>query len=137
MPIDQAIIDIVSCEAVVDQRALLEGLAKRGFALTQPALSRRLRKLHVQKRDGQYVKLDSPAAALPPYELLLALPNLVVLRTTPGFAQPMALIIDRANLRGFAGSLAGDDTVFIAAESPGALTPLLHAIDALLRDRQR
>jgi len=135
MPIDQAILDIIAQEPVSDQRALLDRLSRQGVVLTQSALSRRLRKLHVQKRDGQYIRLDSPTAALPPYRLSLAPPNLVVLRTTPGFAQAMALIVDHAEPRGFAGSLAGDDTVFFAATSPEDLPALQHAIDALLRNR--
>ena len=136
MPIDQAILDIVSSEEIGDQRALLERLAARGFSLTQSALSRRLRKLQVFKRDGRYAKPDEQAAAaLPPYTLALAPPNLIVLRTRPGFAQPMALIVDHADPPGFAGSVAGDDTVFFAATSPDALDSLLRAIDARLRNR--
>ncbi len=135
MPIDQAILDIISGEPVGDQRALLDRLARRGFTLTQSALSRRLRRLQVQKRDGQYMRLDPPAAALPAYTLQCAPPNLVILRTTPGFAQPMALLVDRASPPGFAGSVAGDDTVFFAAADPGSLAPLQQAIDALLRSR--
>ncbi len=44
MPIDQAIVDIVSSESIADQRdAARARLASRGFSLTQSALSRRLR----------------------------------------------------------------------------------------------
>jgi len=135
MPIDQAILDIIAQEPVSGQQALLDRLAQRGVLLTQSALSRRLHKLRVQKRDGRYIRLDSATAALPPYRLSPAPPNLVVLRTTPGFAQAMALIVDHAEPHGFAGSLAGDDTVFFAAKSPEELTGLQRAIDGLLRSR--
>lgn len=114
---------------------MLERLAGRGFPLTQSALSRRLRKLQVRKRGGRYAIPDPPAAALPPYALSLAPPNLVVLRTRPGFAQAMALIVDHAEPPGFAGSVAGDDTIFFAATTPDAIDSLLRAIDALLRNR--
>lgn len=135
MPIDQAILDIISREPVSDQRALQEHLARRGISLTQSALSRRLRKLEVQKRDGRYVKPEPPPAVVPSFTLAPAPPNLVVLRTAPGFAQALALVVDRASPAGFAGSVAGDDTVFFAAVSPDALAPLLRAIDKLLRSR--
>lgn len=135
MAIDQAILEIISREPVGDQRAMLALLAQRGFVLTQSGLSRRLRRLQVQKRDGRYVHIEPPPAALPPYRLSLAPPNLVVLRTTPGFAQAMALVVDHAEPPGFAGSVAGDDTVFFAATSPDAVTGLLHAIDTLLGHR--
>lgn len=134
MPIDQAILDIISREPIGDQRALLARLGQQGFTLTQSALSRRLQKLQVRKRAGQYVKPEA-GPALPGYTLRSAPPNLVILRTTPGFAQPMALMVDRAEPAGFAGSVAGDDTVFFAASSPDALVPLLNAIDTLLRHR--
>jgi transcriptional regulator of arginine metabolism len=133
MPIDQAIIEIITGEQVGDQRALIDRLSRRGFTLTQPALSRRLRRLRVQKRGGVYVKPE-PAPAMPPFTLLEAPPNLVVLRTTPGFAQPMALAVDRAAPPGFAGSVAGDDTIFFAATSPEVLPSLLQSIERLLRN---
>jgi transcriptional regulator of arginine metabolism len=133
MPIDQAIIEIITGEQVGDQRALIDRLSRLGFTLTQPALSRRLRKLRVQKRGGVYVKPE-PAAAMPPFTLVESPPNLVVLRTTPGFAQPMALAVDRAAPPGFAGSVAGDDTIFFAATSPGMLPSLLQSIERLLRN---
>jgi transcriptional regulator of arginine metabolism len=135
MRIDQAILDIIARKPVGGQKALLAHLSRRGFVLTQSALSRRLHRLRVQKRDGQYVRLDSQAAALPPYRLSLAPPNLVVLHTSPGFAQAIALTIDQAKLPGCAGSVAGDDTVFVAVTDPAALTALRHAIDARMRGR--
>jgi transcriptional regulator of arginine metabolism len=134
MPIDQAILDIIAREQVGDQHALQAHLSRRGISLTQSALSRRLRKLRVQKRDGRYVKPD-PAPAAPAYTLAAVPPNLVVLRTAPGFAQALALAVDRASPPGFAGSVAGDDTVFFAAASPDLLGSLLEAIDRLLQPR--
>jgi len=135
MPIDQAILDIIAREHVSDQHALQAHLSRRGISLTQSALSRRLRRLQVQKRDGRYVKRDPAPAVAPAYTLAPVPPNLVVLRTAPGFAQALALAVDRASPPGFAGSVAGDDTVFFAAASPDALGPLLHAIDKLLQPR--
>jgi len=135
MNIDRDILEIIAAAPVGDQRTLLARLAERGFTLTQSALSRRLRRLQVLKRDGRYVRPDPPAAALPRYRLSLAPPNLVVLRTEPGFAQAMALVVDHAGPPGFAGSVAGDDTVFFAADSPDGLSALQRAIDGLLRGR--
>jgi len=135
MPIDQAILDILSRETVSDQRALQGHLARRGISLTQSALSRRLQKLQVQKRDGRYVKVEPPPSAAPSYTLAVAPPNLVILRTDPGFAQALALVVDRASPPGFAGSVAGDDTVFFAAANPDGLAPQLRSIDRLLRNR--
>ncbi|MFB3854431.1 MAG: arginine repressor [Vicinamibacterales bacterium] len=132
MPIDQAILEIVSREQIGDQRALLARLAERGFRLTQSALSRRLHRLQVRKQNGVYTRAAGPPAAMPPFRLALAPPNLVVLRTEPGFAQALALVVDRANPPGFAGSVAGDDTVLFAASAPEALVSLFRSIETLL-----
>ena len=65
MPIDQAIVDIVSSESIADQRTLLDALASRGFPLTQSALSRRLARMGIAKRDGRYTRLETPREGLP------------------------------------------------------------------------
>ncbi len=49
--------------------------------------------------------------------------NLVVLRTPPGSAHVVASAIDRSNLEGVVGTVAGDDTLFVvAAEELGGAT---------------
>ncbi|WP_419945369.1 arginine repressor [Candidatus Poriferisodalis sp.] len=46
--------------------------------------------------------------------------NIVVLRTPPGSAHVVAAAIDRSNLDGVVGTVAGDDTLLVvAAENPG------------------
>ena len=46
--------------------------------------------------------------------------NLIVLKTLPGHANPLAIEIDKAHLDGAMGTIAGDDTVFVAAKSSAA-----------------
>lgn len=46
--------------------------------------------------------------------MIAAPPNLVVLRTRPGFANAVAAVLDHQPLPGQAGTIAGDDTVFVA-----------------------
>ena len=59
--------------------------------------------------------------------------TLVVLRTPPAAAQALARVIDQAALPGVAGTIAGDDTVFVAARSPRAASGLRRRFCAALR----
>lgn len=114
MTLDQAILRLIDERAVTDQAQFLEVLRERGFYLTQPTLSRHLKKLSVMKREGRYQRVDPGASEVPPYTLTLAPPNLMVLRTRPGHAQLIGYRLDAAHINGLVGTVAGDDTVFLA-----------------------
>jgi transcriptional regulator of arginine metabolism len=126
--LDQVILQLLDRHSVADQDLLLGLLAKQGFALTQSTLSRHLKKLHVQKADGVYRRLERPAPARPGFTLAEAPPNLVVLRTEPGFANALALKLDDSGIPGLVGTIAGDDTVFIAVDGPSHLRPVHDAV---------
>lgn len=121
MDLDSAILQVLSREAVSDQAVLQERLASEGHTPSQSTLSRRLRRLNVRKVAGRYQRVDDePAEAvarlIPEAALIEAPPNLIVLRTAPGFAQVIAVRLDRERdeVPGIAGTIAGDDTVFVA-----------------------
>ncbi|EQD28372.1 Arginine repressor [mine drainage metagenome] len=59
--------------------------------------------------------------------------SLTVLRTTTGAAQSVAVAIDRADWPEVAGTLSGDDTIFIATASPRAQDELVARLQALFR----
>lgn len=132
--VDQAILHLLERHAVADQDLLLRLLARQGHALTQSTLSRHLKKLQVVKVDGVYRRAERPAPALPRFTLAEAPPNLLVLRTEPGFASALALKLDASGLPGFVGTIAGDDTVFIAVDGPGHLKPVHEAVRRLLAE---
>ena len=119
----QRIVALLRRTAVHSQAELQHLLAERGVEVNQATLSRDLRDLGVVKGKDGY---ELPTVAdLPPESahhslwhalvnwLLEATPaqNLLVLRTPPGGAQPLALAIDHAALPGIVGTVAGDDTV--------------------------
>ena len=114
MTLDQAILRLIDERPVTDQAQFLSVLKERGFYLTQPTLSRHLKKLTVMKREGRYQRVDPGASEVPPYTLSLAPPNLMVLRTRPGHAQLIGYRLDAAHINGLVGTVAGDDTVFLA-----------------------
>jgi transcriptional regulator of arginine metabolism len=114
MHVDELILRLLEAHAITDQTDLLARLSAEGQMFTQSTLSRRLKRLGVQKVQGRYRRVEPGAAAMPEVSLVEAPPNLLVLRTAPGFAQALGLALDRDPAPGQVGTLAGDDTVFVA-----------------------
>jgi len=135
-----AIVRILRDGLVRKQEDLVHLLKKEGHDATQSSISRDLRDLGVLKASGRYV--------LPPDEITRANgdfstlaqfvrglrragSSLTVLRTTIGSAQSVAVAIDRAEWPEVAGTISGDDTIFIAtadARSQDKLVTRLHSI---------
>lgn len=127
---------------VGSQEELVARLGQEGIAATQATVSRDLDELGAARvrRDGavRYVLPDrpDPDRAGPRLDRLLAdwviqivpAAAMVVLRTPPGSANLVASALDAARLTGIAGTVAGDDTVFVALEAgidPAELAAML------------
>jgi transcriptional regulator of arginine metabolism len=121
-----AIVRILRQTAVGRQAELVELLHREGFEATQSSVSRDLRELGVVKGGDRYL-LPAAEDALTPSHFedvrsfmkgyRAAGPTLTVLRTTTGAAQSVAIAIDKAHWPEIVGTIAGDDTIFIATES--------------------
>jgi transcriptional regulator of arginine metabolism len=133
----RAIRDLVSSRPIRTQQELAGALRERGFRTTQATMSRDVTELGLVKapRGG------TQAYALPPRlveadasgedrlrALLHDLPVevreaglLLVIKTLPGSAHAIAAALDRARWPEVAGSIAGDDTVFVACADRTAL----------------
>ena len=121
-----AIARILRRTAVGRQAELVELLRTEGFEATQSSVSRDLRELGVVKGGDRYL-LPAAEDALTPSHFedvrtfvkgwRAAGPNLTVLRTTAGTAQGVAIALDKARWPEIVGTIAGDDTIFIATES--------------------
>ncbi len=133
----RAIRDLVDQRPIRTQQELAAALRERGFRATQATISRDVAELGLVKapRDG------IQSYALPPRlveaevsgedrlrRLLLDLPVevrdaglILVIRTLPGSAHAIAAALDRARWPEVAGSIAGDDTVFVATTDRAAL----------------
>jgi len=120
------ILRLVSAERISNQEHLRRRLAQQRMRVTQATLSRDLQELKLVKtRDGyrapNTLAEEQAAAALPPLtralrEFLLDIrpaENLLVLKTPPSGAQPLAAAVDAAQFPEVAGTIAGDDTVLI------------------------
>lgn len=130
----EEILRIVRQTAVHSQDELLAALTKSGFKVTQPTLSRDLRELGLVKTPNGYVSAETiaPVAAFTPrvtmehrFEQLVhdsvltceAAMNLVIIKTPVAAAQPLASAIDAMEIEGAAGTIGGDDTIFVAFRS--------------------
>jgi transcriptional regulator of arginine metabolism len=112
----QKLLSLVRAKPVSTQGELVERLVRAGFAATQSSVSRDLEELGVVKVDGRYTlpRQSDGAAARGLLSLDVAGDALVVARCEPGLASAVAVEIDRAALPEIVGTLAGEDTVFIA-----------------------
>jgi transcriptional regulator of arginine metabolism len=134
-------------ERISSQDELRQRLRARGVRAQQATLSRDLRELGVVKGPGGYAMPSAANGSLPgspdsleriAREIIDEIDRggtLVVLRTGPGRAQALALAIDHARLDGLMGTVAGDDTVFLAARSPAAASRLARRFKSLIGER--
>lgn len=133
----RAIRDLVEQRPIRTQQELAAALRERGFRTTQATISRDVAELGLVKAG----RSGTQAYAIPPRlreadasgedrmrRLLLDMPveireagTMLVLRTLPGSAHPLAAALDRARWPEVMGSIAGDDTVFVAFADRGAM----------------
>lgn len=109
------------------QTALVSALRDAGFDVTQSSVSRGLKNLGAVKRGGRYVLPVGGRTAphgVTVHQGFATGGPMVVLHTSPAGAPLLAQTIDHAHLTGVLGTIAGDDTVFVACASPAALGPL-------------
>jgi transcriptional regulator of arginine metabolism len=137
-----AIMRILREGRVPRQEDLVRLLKKAGFDATQSSISRDLRDLGVLKANGRYAlppdevtRANGDFGALTQFVRALrrAGPSLTVLRTTIGAAQSVAVAIDRAEWPEVAGTISGDDTIFIATASARAQDELVGRLRTLFR----
>ncbi len=111
----QKILNLIQARPVGTQSELRNLLERTGVSATQSSVSRDLEELGIVKHHGRYVvPRTNGAAARGLLSLDLAGENLVVAKTQPGLASAVAVQIDAAGIEEIVGTLAGEDTIFIA-----------------------
>jgi transcriptional regulator of arginine metabolism len=114
----QEIINLIQTRRIGTQQELTALLEGAGFFATQPSISRDLEELGVVKHNGHYTlpRASEGAAARGLLGLDAAGDCLVVAKCEAGLASAVAVQIDRAGIPEIVGTLAGEDTVFIAVQ---------------------
>lgn len=140
------ILELISTRALRTQEELADALTADGWQVTQSSVSRDIAALRLAKVDGVYRR--APAAASrtrDPDELriaegvLTAEPAgdaLVVVHTPPGEANRVGIALDRLAWPEIAGTIAGDDTIFLAVANAKAQHVVLRRLRALASPRR-
>ena len=138
------IMEIISERDIETQTRLLEALAERGVKSTQATLSRDIRDMRLVKELGpkgnyRYVaaaKQETPdldqrlkkifKESIISYDLAQ---NILVIKTLPGLANGACSALDGMEIEGLVGTLAGDDTAFLAMKDNASAVNLYKEID--------
>lgn len=141
----RAIRELIAAAPVLSQDDLRRKLVRRGFAVTQATVSRDIRELNLYKGPQGYSLPGTNGAGdgenIPPsiddvlrtfgLRVRQALHQLVLL-TTKGGAQPIALAIDNEEWPEVVGTIAGDDTVLIICPDHKRATRLRNRLDEMI-----
>ena len=124
-------LDIINAHQVETQEDFARLLAERGIKVTQATISRDIKALHLVKIQGEngiykysvnenYAVSNSDKLLRVFRETVLDIQSkgcLIVVHTLNGSANAAAEVIDTLNIPGIIGSIAGDNTIFLAADS--------------------
>ena len=120
------IAELLQQHSIRTQRALVDQLAEAGISATQTTLSRDLTALGVVKTASGYRLPGRGQVPVPPaatqllHELVRAVEiggTMIVLPPPPAHADAVALQLDELSDPDLLGTIAGDDTVFVATRS--------------------
>lgn len=141
------ILKIISENDIETQAQLIEALAERGVSSTQATLSRDIKDLQLVKELGEngkyrYVvngksKNSDHAARLKKifHESVTSVcsaQNIVIIKTLPGLASAACSALDSMHIDNLAGTIAGDDTAFIAMKDTISAEKFCHEIEDIM-----
>ncbi len=131
----KALLAIIRARAVRNQVEMVRRLQKTGIDATQASVSRDIRELGLVKVKGRYgtaERMFGGGGESDGNGLITAIDaagaNLIVVRTLVGSANAVAVELDRMDAPEIVGTVAGDDTFFVAVKSrsaQGRVTALL------------
>jgi transcriptional regulator of arginine metabolism len=113
------IIEIVRAMRFSNHKQIQKYFERIGCTVTQPSISRDLVDLGISKVNGVYRLPSYYSGDMPYFEVLSinkAGDNLVVVKVPPGQAPLVALTIDQKKVPEIVGTVAGDDTIFVAVK---------------------
>lgn len=135
------LLELVTQRELRTQEEVAAALEAEGWAVTQSSVSRDIAALHLIKVEGAYRRPEKQRSARSGHEQTLAESvlgcaasgdSLVVLHTPPGEAGRVGLALDRLGWPEVVGTIAGDDTIFVAARDAAAQRRLLAVVQRLI-----
>ena len=140
-------LDLIENYEIETQEELADYLLERGIEITQATISRDIKELRLVKvltsggkykyatMDSQYEGINERLIEVFKSSVLSVdkAENIIVIKTLPGAAQICASAIDNFKIEGAAGTIAGDDTIFIAVSRMDLTESTLGNIQNLLK----
>ena len=141
------ILELIAQEDIETQNQMMEALRSRGIKSTQATLSRDIKELRLIKElspTGGYRYVAAARDELSDQDVRLrkifresvvsfgVAQNLLIIHTLPGLANAAASALDNMEINDLVGTLAGDDTAFLAMKSNAAAEAFCHEIEAML-----
>ena len=133
----EKILEIIESMEIETQNQLIDALRSHGFNSTQATVSRDMRELRLVKElseSGGY-KYVAPAES-PVHECVTSVScaqNLIVIKTLPGLAPAACSAIDSMDIKELVGSIAGDDTGFLAMTDNDAAHSFCDEMRAMMK----
>lgn len=138
----RAIVESIGSRPIRTQDELSDALAANGIRVSQATLSRDVHELGLVKAADGYSVPETPGSAVLAERELARIAaqllveartaqHLVVLRTVPGGANAVAQSLDAAEWPDIVGTIAGDDTIFVATADASAARRVRERLDAL------
>mgnify|MGYP000139113997 FL=1 len=137
------ILAIIEQYDIETQDELQEKLAEAGFKTTQATISRDIREINLTKvavaggrqkytlgKQINHESIESYRKVLSAGILsMVPAENLIVIKTVSGMAMAVAAALDNVEINGLLGSIAGDDTIFLAVRSHDMTDTVMKAIE--------
>lgn len=129
----QAIVDLIRAKKIARQEELVKELAGRGLTVTQASISRDLEELGIIKTNGAYAppERSTKGFGLELIAIEKAGPYMVIVKTGAGLASASTVRIDGARLPDIVGTIAGDDTIFVALKDETRQNSVIRKIHEL------
>ena len=141
----ELILNYIKNNNVSRQEEIIKMLLKNGFNVTQATISRDIKELkiikeHFGKNDIRYAvseKIDNDDN----YKMIFkrsaisadAAMNIIVVKCYSGTANAACIALDSMNLPGLVGTIAGDDSIFVACKDVSSTTNIINTINTLLK----
>ena len=140
------ILDIINNNAVDTQEELLNLLKSEGFSVTQATVSRDIKELRLLKTlstDGKYrytsatknafdIKSNFQSMFKSSVTSVDFAENLIVVKTLSGMAQAICTSLDNMEFDNVLGTIAGDDTIFLACKNVTSASSLVSELKKIL-----
>lgn len=141
----ELILNYIKNNNVSRQEDIIKMLFENGYNITQATISRDIKELkiikeHFGKNDIRYAvseKIDNDDN----YKMIFkrsaisadAAMNIIVVKCYSGTANAACIALDSMNLTGLVGTIAGDDTIFVACKDVDATSNIINTINMLLK----